>query len=516
MRWALFVLALSAVHCTIDREIPPERFSCERGGPCGDASVGADVANNPSDAVVSDAELDAGLPDSTVQEDSGVDAGPLDSGYPAVSCPDSIPLPADGNASGTLMLQSSNHNGACADEIGAIEQVYYFNTPGRLSELRVDSSGPGADVILYLYRGECTSDREQSCLNNFGIDDEILLARNLQPAVYYVVVEGALANVTGGFQLAVSGKIALNEPCDPANAFLVCDHAVCADEGQGFRCLSGKDCEDNLDNDFDQQIDEDAPTCVDPPTVTCPGDQSTEVGSIFLLRGAAMDESDSITSQWTAIRRPPEDFMPPPPLVPLFLGASNSIQVELELAGEYVFRHSAIDAARNEVACETKINTTVTAPLRVELFWGQSAPNEDVDADLHVLSPGAPSWFITGEDCWSVDCEVPSANHLSDKTFSPGPEVVELSNPTRAMNSPYRVGAESLFSTVGTFSAWVRIFCDGALEYQGMTALMTYDDVNPGENSFWKPARIQMNAVTGCVVTNVDTIVTVDEAYIAP
>lgn len=511
------MVALSAVHCTIERDIPLERFACAQGGPCSDAGVLRDAEANDDATTFPDADLDAG-PMDTGQEDSGPnDAGAPDSGFPAVSCPDSLPLPLDGRATGTLMNQSSNHNGACADEIGAIEQVYYFQTPGRLSELRVDSSGPGADVILYLYRGECTDERQQACQNDFGIDDEVLLARNLSPSVYYVVVEGALANVTGGYQLAVTGRISLNEPCDPANTFLSCEVGLCIDEGSGFHCRAGKDCGDGIDNDFDQAIDEDAPTCVNPPMVTCPQDQSFAMNNMYpILRAEATDPAPIEGGQWRAVVRPTDSFMPAPPLPPLFFPSGNAFEPSGEVAGEYTYRYSIIDEDLNEIACETKVDMRPNVPLWIELYWGTTAPNEEIDADLHLLTPGMNPWFTSGVDCWSIDCMLNGMLHLGDKTTSPGPEIISVESPLRGNNNIYRVGMEALFSAVGPFNAWVRIFCDGTLQHESLRMGLTNDDINPGANDFWKPARLQMNAGTGCSVTPVGTVVTVDEAYISP
>src|SRR5262249_19930714 len=149
--------------------------------------------------------------------------------------------------------------------------------------------------------GECVFGTELAC--NDDADPAVnltsrMVASNLTPGAYYIVLDTFNADVSGPYILDVHGTIAPNERCDPTMPFLSCDHSVCE---QGI-CNPPHDCPDLLDNDGDGMIDED--TCTRPPRVTCSSDLNVVAGTQLVLTGTAMDEGTLVSEEWETIRSP--------------------------------------------------------------------------------------------------------------------------------------------------------------------------------------------------------------------
>lgn len=467
--------------CTIERDIPRERFACEIGGPC-DAG-----------AILSDGAVpDGGMP-----------------GLPSMSCASAVPIAASGVELGDFDVEENDHNGVCNTMgAGGLDKVVYFSTPGRLETFAATTERSGAlNTVLYLYRNECTFGSDLAC--NDDIEEEQTLtsaieARNLAPGAYYLVVDGFNNNTTGAFRVDVSGTIAPNERCDPALPFLRCARSYCDASGAEALCLPPKDCPDMLDNDFDADTDEDV--CTSPPIVTCPRDQVGTTGDQVVLNGVATDDGRVIGSGWELISGP----ISPYPFS--FASNARTATITLELTGQYVLRYSAADDQRQGVGCEVRITAGNPSPLRVEVIFVSRSPSDQVDVDSHFLDPMAAAWFDADFDCSVESCTggLPwgGANHLGDSIGSPGLEITELANPRRD-GQGYELGAVYYESAGLMTDAYARIRCDGMeAAWFGPQLLDSGNPDNSANDDFWKIAQITMLPMGGCTVTPRDVVVT--------
>lgn len=497
----IWVLAMSctiscAISCTIERQIPLERFACEKGGPCDAGVVAADaIANSDAEPIDQGENADAG--------NVAPDAEQVDGTFPVASCSSAVPLSPSGVEMGIIDENDTNDfNGSCGVDVGGRDEIFYFYTPGRLASLLLSTErSPGLDTNLYFYRNECVQGGEVDCNDDFDPNGIILTSRienrNLPAAAYYVVVDVLDSMTRGNFVLDVSGKIAANEACDPALSFLSCDHSFCVLENGQHRCVPPTDCARQ--------------TCTLPPAVTCPNDVNIAPGATLTLRGTATDNGSLIAQYWDLLDAPLDG-------VGSFAGSTATATISVPLAGDYVLLFTAVDDRRQASSCQTRVHAQSNAPLRVELVYEatNSGVSELFDVDLHMLDPAATAWFGT-DDCYPTTCTIPlpwGAVHSGNTMGPSGVESVEVSDPLRD-GSDYELGvhfADDDF--VPPARVRLLVHCDGDTNTMIPEKLLANGSVDePNTADFWKAARVRMNAMQGCDVIMRDQVVTTLQAH---
>jgi hypothetical protein len=501
--WVMLAIAPIAAGCTVDRVVPLERFSCEKGGPCrADSGVPPDggifidsgfLDGRVYDALVNDEDAD--LPDN-----GEPDAGQVDSGIPNVPDPSCTfampePLPASGVVQGNTFGRLDNTPSTCGPT--ALEDaMYYVVAPGRLSTFVASTERLDTDTVLYMFRNTCAFGSEVACNDDVDVNAGDYASRleipDLQAGVYYINVEGY---ESGPFLLDVSGTIAEGEQCDPMQGYFSCASGACAEESPGvFRCQPLNPCVMTGD-------------CPSPPVVTCPTLPSAQVGATVNVQATANDDGEVIDQRWSVVSAPSPKF---PPLEPP--GVGDTAVVRVALAGEHRLRFTAIDDNLEAASCETSLVGDTGGALRVEVYWdAPGAPTMPVDVDLHLLDPMATRWFDPMLDCrpdtctaglpWAQTGPADDPVHEGDR-FDSGPEALRILTPV--MNEPYRIGVyyASDGDTFERVTAYVRIHCYGMLVQElGPTTLDLGEVGDPNlMNSFWKVADVVVGE-GNCTVT---------------
>jgi hypothetical protein len=489
------VLALWIGGCTITRDVPPEQYACESGGPC-DAGVTPPAKDSEPDAAPVDA-----LPEDALPIDADApDADAPDTGSALAACPKIQPLPGDGLVSGDTSSEVNTYESGCSAP-GGPDVVYGFTTRARLRELTISTGGSSFDTAIHLYRDDCDPQRRVTCNDEqedgrmpYSTTSFARLA-NVQPGNYAVVVDGFGSDESGAFVLRVAGKIAPGEPCDPAQTFLTCEIGTCSN----FSCPEVLDCPDGVDADEDGTVDEDA--CTDPPTVNCTPPSMVFNESQIPLTATVFDEGGIEFREWRVMARPFGSFETP--LDPV----QEATFFFPDMAGSYRIRYRASDDQFQLSACEIAFTTEVQDKLRVELIWNGELLHHEHGSylNLHLLHPNATRWFDPQLDCSSPNClnvarDWGVADQQEDDPFliglRLGPQWAVVFAPQT--NGTYGIGVEYEFDAYrGPTSVVVNVYCGGILEQMFGPVTLTNGNQFPTDNDFWKVAEVDIDA-TGC------------------
>jgi hypothetical protein len=131
------------------------------------------------------------------------------------------------------------------------------------------------------------------------------------------------------------------ETCDLSGAWGACMGGV----GPSMELCNG------LDDDCDGPADEGG-VCV-PPTVSCPADESTTVGTAVMLSGSGMDpDGGSVTYAWTVVSAPVGSSASPSP------PDAVSTSFTPDTAGSYTLRLCVTDDEGDEACCTVTVTAT--------------------------------------------------------------------------------------------------------------------------------------------------------------
>lgn len=221
----------------------------------------------------------------------------------------------------------------------------------------------------------------------------------------------------------------------------------------------------NGGGDFEYPVAEiDCPKSADPPeTITLDGSASSDpqgyeplIYSWAILEqpdgsgGTIADEATDVTS--------------------LFVDAAGSWRVALSVENT-----AGIVSAPAECAFEAIPDDS----LYIELVWNSG----DSDVDLHLVQDGAAFYEIPGDCCWcnpnpswGAAGEADDPDLSLDNTIGYGPESITLQTP---YDGDYYIWAHYFSDNGGgTTTATVRIYVDGALEWEGSQILEHNDNWN--------------------------------------
>ncbi|MDP2339923.1 MAG: hypothetical protein Q8O67_03110 [Deltaproteobacteria bacterium] len=467
-----------------------------------------------------DPAVEIGCAPNCEQPDAGVvvDAGPEpDAGPGRLGCSAPRALPLDGVAAGTLIESGADDVDACFD-LGAVDTVFSFSTPGGLATLNASLGGSSFDTVLSVYAGECAGAvsglTQLGCNDDSGGPTSLVQATDVPAGEVFVVVEGYRGDV-GDFRLSLDGTYANGALCDPARTSLSCPGGACAPDGTGnSRCLPPRDCADTvpIDADDDGSADEDAASCVNAPVVTCPANFASAVLAPAALSATASDPGDDggavVARRWSIVESPFGST------VALDGATTDDVRFTPLLAGRYLLRYVAADDVGQLSACEVEVLAETDDVFRVELLWNVDvAAGDPTDLDVHLLHPTAPAWFDGGLDCHYLNCRAgnlswsqfanggpdPSASLDIDDRDGRGPENVNITNPEETGNA-YRIGVHYFADDgAGPATAFVNVFCFGQLAATlGPVTLTT--DADSEANDLWKVADVSF-ASSSCTVT---------------
>jgi hypothetical protein len=202
-----------------------------------------------------------------------------------------------------------------------------------------------------------------------------------------------------------------------------------------------------------------------------------------------------------------------------------------DVAGEYRVRLSVTDDDGETGSCEFLIRATPSEGLRVEIYWNPPESTSDgSDVDLHLLHPTSAAWFDGSGDCYYANCNISSGDVLDwdvrsyvpdnprldiDDTEGYGPENINIDEPVAGHT--YTVGVHYYHDDgYGPARVYLKVYCgtisiDPVREY-GPMVLRPHGD--PWSNDFWKVAEVAWDGY-GCTVSDIDTVVTAEEASLS-
>lgn len=482
-------MILAASSCTIQRDVPIDRFACESGGPC-------DGGQTPKDAGV---RPDAGEP-----PDGGVDAGVADSGEMLPACPGVLALPADGLVRGDTNAELNKIEVPCSIP-GGKDVVYGFVTQGALSFLDVSLEGSDFDTSMHVYRTDCTGPNLIAC----NEDDEnwargLIVSSAVHlvglPAGSYAIVIDAYGNVAGSYVLSVTGGVAPGERCDPSKEYLRCEIGACAPDVLGdLRCPRVLDCMDGVDADEDGTLDEDGKSCTVAPAVTCADPLDPIVNFSTNLSATIFDDGTILHRRWSVTERPIGSVDVPA------MPNQEATFFRPDLMGPYRLRFRAADNNHQLSACEIDLSPTLPDRLRVEAYWNAEVPQHDQSAGmlLHLLHPTATAWLDPILDCFG-GCFMRDWGQAMDQTDDPflyglyySPQLVSVAVPQQ--NGSYGIGISHEFFGYRQSMVTVLLFCDGLLEQTFGPVTLSNGMGLAADNDFWKVAEVSFDAA-GCNV----------------
>jgi hypothetical protein len=480
-------LAILLAGCTIEREVPIDRFACGSGGPC-DAGMRMDAALAPD-----------AMP---------VDTGVQDAGPPLARCLGIEPLEGDGLARGNTSVNPSRYEGGCGAP-GGKEAIRGFIAPGPLASLEVALIGSEFDTVVHVYRDDCEPQNRITCNDNdarwvsgFSYQSYAFL-EDLPEGAYAIVIDG-FGPESGSYVLAVDGKIRPGGRCDPTQTFLSCEIGTCTDMGGVHRCPNVLDCTDDIDADDDGALDEDGATCVNPPSVTCPMIADPLVNDQIALDGLAVDEGAIVHREWELTEQPPGSVEAP------FEPTVASTTLFTDLGGSYRIRYRVADDDHQLAACEVPFQPVIPEDLRVEVVWNTDRPHHEVHPVvlMHLLNPAATRWFDPILDCYAVNCppfmppDWGQANQMQDDPILFGLDTgPEFGSVATAENGRYALGVSYVYFGFQTsVSVSATIYCKGNAVQTLGPVILTNGNGSELANDFWKVAEIEV-AGAGCQVT---------------
>jgi PKD repeat protein len=256
---------------------------------------------------------------------------------------------------------------------------------------------------------------------------------------------------------------------------------------------------------------------VDPPPVcACPASpiQAAPLQTVTLSGAVCSDaEGQPLQFAWTVEQRPPGSTAP--------LSGADSAQASLFLdtattaETPYVVRVSATDPVGQSASCAYTVLAVPDAGLHVQLVWD----TDRSDLDVHLLDDVGTEnrfrpegWFNTVNDCFYLN-RAPDWGVFRDRTDDPhldiddvsgfGPEVIGLAEPEA---KTYTIGVHYFCDAgIGTTTATVRVFCDGALAAELARPL-------GATGAFWEVAEVTF---PGCTVRPLGVTSTVPQGCTA-
>lgn len=196
-----------------------------------------------------------------------------------------LPLPSDGVATGTIAAGGSNSliSNGCG---GSGQEVVYTLMVDEPVSLYVTTAYPETtlDTVVYV-RTDCRdTDTEAGCDDDSdGFASKLLV--DVDPGVYYIVVDAHDTGSSGNYKLGVFEFIPRGEECDP-QAPNCAPGLVCRllDQNATVETCEPTACADGIDNDGDTDADyPDDPGCTDlddnDESDTCPGAGCPQCGN---------------------------------------------------------------------------------------------------------------------------------------------------------------------------------------------------------------------------------------------
>ena len=218
----------------------------------------------------------------------------------------------------------------------------------------------------------------------------------------------------------------------------------------------------NGGGDFEYPIAEiDCPTSVDPPD-TVPLDGSTSYDP---------NGNEPLQYLWEILEQPDgsngEIADPATDITSVFVDAAGTWRIGLSV-------ENSVGIVSAPAECE--FEATPNDSIYVEMIWNTG----DSDVDLHLIQDGASFGELPGDCCWcnpnpswGVDGDADDPDLSLDNTVGFGPESITLQSP---YEGDYYVAAHYYSDNGGgTTTATVRIYIDGALEWEG-SEVLTHND----------------------------------------
>ena len=169
--------------------------------------------------------------------------------------------------------------------------------------------------------------------------------------------------------------------------------------------LPGEEVCDGVDNDCDGEIDELDDCNNTPPTAICPSDQSGPPLTHYEFVGSYEDaDGDAmVRAEWMVLDLPVGSTAVATP------ASGLSTRIFADVQGIFVMELEVEDAHGGIGRCTTRVETTGTDELRVEMTWNIGATDDGSDVDMHLLRSPDSQWFdggSNGQDCYWSNCRV--------------------------------------------------------------------------------------------------------------
>ena len=403
-------------------------------------------------------------------------------------------LPSNGLAVGNTTGLGNRYSSSCGGENGA-DQVYQLALPGDMVELLLEVTASSFNPVIHVYGDEgCGPPSLFGCGAALSESASVVLHNVSTPSIH-IIVDGA--GSAGAYDLQATGVIAAGQSCIPDSQTFTCEFGTCS--GREFPTCPGiLDCADGIDVDNDGSGDEDAASCVSPPTVNCTADQTLDVLASATLVGTDSNAPARPRGRGTLEQSPSGATSRP--------GSSpDELLLDDRLAGLYRARYTVIDDARQAVACESTVTNLISDVFRVELLWNVTVPEQadPSDVDLHLLHPNATVWgdnldchWANGFPNWDGPDQTDDPRLDIDDVEGRGPENINILNPVHG--EPYRVGVHYFFEDgFGASQVEVRIFCGGNLA-------ASFGPVRMGQDDLWRVADVTFDA-DGCSVVPIES-----------
>jgi hypothetical protein len=192
-----------------------------------------------------------GLKDYGADPDCSAASDPSEQGVNFNACGSDVeikPMPANGVATGTMVLGSSHMISNCGG-LGS-EVAYQIDVTAPITFTASRDSGNVADVVLYLRSAACTDDSmERACSD--GVTE---LSADLVAGTYYLVIDGATNASEGAYAIRVITYPGQGGACDATHACAP-GHFCRTAPGATTTTCQPPHCSDSYDDDTDQKTD---------------------------------------------------------------------------------------------------------------------------------------------------------------------------------------------------------------------------------------------------------------------
>nr|HEX4317520.1 hypothetical protein [Kofleriaceae bacterium] len=235
-----------------------------------------------------------------------------------------MPLPADGmDAQMFATTSTSTLITSCGGGAGAPAFAYELHlAQAKVIVASTDGGATDADTVIDLRSSACgAGSGEIACNDDVSSGDQAsTITASLQPGVYYIIVEGHDASVTGGYALTVQQYAGVGTACSDVSQCgpgLTCRVPL---GGSAMQCENPM-CSDGVDDDGDGKADyPDDPGCTDPSdndeTDDCPngsncpqcangkdddGDGATDYPNDSSCKSASWPSESCVTTEGIAV-----------------------------------------------------------------------------------------------------------------------------------------------------------------------------------------------------------------------